>query len=365
MSKSASVRTRKRGKKWSYIFEAGKTAEGKRKVVEKGGYSTKQAAYDAGVAAYTDWKHGNIGITSEKITVKDFMKNWLENVVALNVKPTSMQAYISLFNKHILQPLGNITLQDLTPAILDTWIRQLLKLGYSKNTLSCAHALLHHSLDYAVYPAELIKSNPASYIKIPQKAPTNIVKRQIISQEQLATLLEKYPFGSPFYIPILILFHTGLRISETLGLTWEDINFKTKTITLNRQIVYISKRGYFFSTLKTESSNRYIVIGNYLVNELRRWKAQQKENELTFGDTYIKVYYNSENKIIFQSKELETTVQNTFSVNAVCTYPKGNIVEKNTLERALKLAGINAHSFRHTHATTLIENGVTPKAGCK
>ena len=93
---------------------------------------------------------------------------------------------------------------------------------------------MRHSLDYAVYPAEIIKSNPANYIKIPQKAPTNIIKRHIITQEQLAALLEEHPFGSPLYIPILILFHTGVRISELLGLTWEDVNFETKTITLRR-----------------------------------------------------------------------------------------------------------------------------------
>ena len=61
------VRVRKRGKTFSYIFEAGKTLEGKRKVVEKGGFSTKQDAYNAGVDAYNNWKHGNIGITSENI----------------------------------------------------------------------------------------------------------------------------------------------------------------------------------------------------------------------------------------------------------------------------------------------------------
>lgn len=115
------------------IFKRGKTfsykADGKRKVVEK------KTAYDAGVAAYTDWKHGNIGVVSENITLKDFMKNWLEKVVALNVKPTSMQNYKSLINKNILPYLGEIAVQNLTPAILDEWIRNLQKSGYSRNTL--------------------------------------------------------------------------------------------------------------------------------------------------------------------------------------------------------------------------------------
>ena len=70
----AQVRVRKRGKTFSYIFEAGKKADGKRKVVEKGGFATRKLAYDAGVAAYNDWRHGNIGIVSENITLKDFFK---------------------------------------------------------------------------------------------------------------------------------------------------------------------------------------------------------------------------------------------------------------------------------------------------
>ena len=95
------VRTRKRGKTFSYIFEADKKPDGKRKVVEKGGFATKKAAYDAGVAAYTDWKHGNIGITSENISVKDFMQNWLDNVVELNVKANSLQTY-NFFTKNAI-----------------------------------------------------------------------------------------------------------------------------------------------------------------------------------------------------------------------------------------------------------------------
>ena len=32
-------------------------------------------------------------------------------------------------------------------------------------------------------------------------------------------------FGSPPYIPLLLLYHTGMRISEVLGLSWSDIDF--------------------------------------------------------------------------------------------------------------------------------------------
>ena len=113
------VMTRKRGKTFSYIFEAGKTADGRRKVVEKDGFATKAEVYKAGVAAYNNFLNGNIGITSESITLKDFMTSWLDNVVALNVKQTSLQLYRSLANDQIFPYLGSAKVQELTPAKLD------------------------------------------------------------------------------------------------------------------------------------------------------------------------------------------------------------------------------------------------------
>lgn len=173
----AQVRIRKRGKTYSYIFEAGKV-DGKRKVVEKGGFPTKTAAYKAGVEAYNDFIHGNIGITSEAVTLKDFMTAWLTNVVALNVKPTSIQTYQSHFKNHIIPHLGDKKVQDLTPAMLDEWLRKLLQGGLAQKTLSVIHALVHNALNYAVYPAQLISSNPAVYVKVPKNAPRNVISGQ-------------------------------------------------------------------------------------------------------------------------------------------------------------------------------------------
>ena len=48
-------------------------------------------------------------------------------------------------------------------------------------------------------------------------------------------------------------------------------------------------------------------------------------------------------------------------VSLICTRDNGRIVLKEVLTKALAKEGLNAHSFRHTHATLLIENGVTPK----
>jgi len=74
----ATIRTRQRGRTYSYIFEAG-WVNGKRKTVEKDGFKTKETAYNAGVEAYADLKHGNIGIVSDHITLRTI---WITGCMA-------------------------------------------------------------------------------------------------------------------------------------------------------------------------------------------------------------------------------------------------------------------------------------------
>ena len=359
MAKVAKVRTRERGKTFSYIFEAGKV-DGKRKVVEKGGFPNRSAAYKAGLLAYADFLHGNIGIVSESVTLKDFMTKWLDEVVAANVKANTLQKYQSRFKNHIAPYLGEVKIQELTPAMLDNWLRKLLQKGLAKNTISAMHAFIHNALNYAVYPAQLIRSNPAEYIKAPKNAPRNVIKRHIITPERFAALLKKYPFGTPFYIPLMLLYHTGMRISEVLGLSWQDIDFAKKRINVRRQIVYISKRGYFFTTLKTESSNRYILIDDCLCKELKRWQARQAENENTLGGRYAYVYFEEDGHLVVQSKV--EPLNDLTKATLVCTQNDGQRVLKSALTRMLNKEGLNAHSFRHTHTTQLVESGAPTKA---
>lgn len=347
------VRTRKRGKTWSYAFEAGRV-DGKRRVIERGGYATQAEAYAAGTEAFTNWKHGDIGITSERITLERYLHVWVEHMRSTS-RPRTIHYYEAVIRCWIVPYLGSAILQDLTPAMLDSWMQKLYQHGYAKGSLTDAKAVLRAALSYAVYPCQLIASNPVKYIQIPRNAPERCVERKIIQPETYRKLLEMWPAGTTMYLPVLILYQTGLRLGELLGLRWEDIDFERGTLTVNRQLNYKKD----IAPLKTNASYRTIYLTPDCLMALQEAKELQEMNEDLLGDDYIVCEETPEHKMVWHSASYPSRGQR---VHMVCVGPAGGPVVHGHVIRYLHHVGLNSHSFRHTQATTLAEAGVSPVA---
>lgn len=361
MAKKATIRTRKRGSTYSYSFDAGKNpTTGKRRAIEKGGYATEQEAYDAGVAAYADWKSGNIGITSERIKLRDYLVAWLENVMRPNVTRGTYHNYSSVIRVRIIPLLGDLHVQDIRPRDVDAWMKRLAERGLSKRSLSLSKSILSLALKYAVYPAELIPSNPCTDIRVPRSAPAKIVERTIITGEQFHALMEKFPRGHKYHIPLILAYHTGARIGEVLGLMWDDVDMQNQRIYIHRQLATVgAKRQCYFADPKTRTSTREIYIDEILMTELTHWKRVQTENELRFGNAYQRVYETAE-RSLYTAPKIETPPTGFYLCPLVCTDKFGLPIYYMALHGRLRSLGLNSHSFRHTHATKLIEAGANP-----
>ena len=150
-----------------------------------------------------------------------------------------------------------------------------------------------------------------------------------------------------------------MRLGEVLGLIWSDIDFEAKKTNLSRQIIYLKRHGYFLTSLKTESSKRYVLIDDFLLRELRHWQSQQVENEKLLGDNYVYIYREDDGHIIRQSKGLSITDGELVSL--ICVRNNGQPLLRSIVVKFLTKEDLNAHSFRHTHATQLIESGASAK----
>lgn len=348
----AQVRTRKRGKTYSYIFEAGQV-NGKRKVIEKGGFATKDEAYEAGAAAYTDWKHGNIGITSDKITLADFTNLWLKSKPK-DIRDTTLESYETIINARITPYLGQYILQDITPANIESWIVKLYKAGYSKGYIKQCRMILKSIMDYAVFPSGLIMSSPCPYVKVPKNAPIDVIKRTVIKNDRYYDLMAKFPLGTPMHIPFTLFFYTGMRLGEMLGLAWEDIDFEEKSITISKQRVYRSKGATHecITETKTEKSTRKIFMSDALAQELQVEKERQNNLSLITMIDKDGFCYTYSKGLLMQG---ELT-----PIHLVCVNGKGRPVSRALVSKKLRDNGLNSHSFRHTQATRLAEAKVSP-----
>ena len=344
------IRIRKRGNSYSYSFE---TSKNPHRMKEKGGFATEKEAFEAGVKAYADWKSGNIGITSERVKLREYLAAWLDNVVRSNVKRTTYQNYHNAVHSRILPHLGEIYLQELRPRDIDLWIKELARAGLSQGTIRQTKTVLSTALKYAIYPAELITTNPTAGINIPRSAPRKVVKRTVITPEQFAAI----DVRGKYYPLLKILYHTGLRISEALGLTWDDIDLETGAFSISRQRI---PAGYF-DTPKTATSTRSFYADTFFLSYLRALKKEQMKDELRLGQAYQIAYESkgADRALILLPKRLSPAVK-AERRPLLCIHPTGIPYRHERVCDMLHRLGLNSHSFRHTHATRLIEVGAKP-----
>ncbi|MBR4932609.1 MAG: site-specific integrase, partial [Alphaproteobacteria bacterium] len=286
---------------WEYRFEAAKI-DGKRKSISKAGFKTKKEAEIAGTKAMAEYNNAGLKFEPSDMSFADYLDYWFDNYVKMSCKYSTQLNYSQIIDNHLKPALGMYKLRSLTPLMIQEYVNQKFIAGLKKNTLSGIMGVLSGSLKYAVVPAKLLQSSPAEYVKYPKlSAERSEVNRTIISVDDFNRMMERFPKGSPYRYALLIGFYTGLRIGEVYALTWDDIDFKEKTLDVNK-LVYKriygvdirevmkqkgkreEKSAWYFGETKTAASVRKIKIGDTLINELREYRKMQLEYQMQYGE---------------------------------------------------------------------------------
>ena len=323
---------RKRSKNYIVYLEYFDKETNKRKQKNMGSYPLKRDANKRLNEVKEEIYKEELLLPNEMI-LQDFLLDFLEKY-KMNLSITTYNCYMRICKKYIIPLLGDIKLCDIRPIHIQNYVDDLLDL-LTPQTIKVHLNILNLALKRA-YRLKLIKENVVQFVEVPKNKK---YKNEIYNAEDMKKLLEKSRETS-LELPIILASGLGLRISEILGLTWNNIEFNDFTITIDK-ITVRDKGQVILKEPKTESSIRTISAPKEIILILKQLKKDRLAAKLR-GE-------KSHRELIFYDKNLNPIAQDVLSKKF------RYFLQENNLKH------IRFHDLRHSHVTMLIDAKVPIK----
>lgn len=281
----------------------------------------------------------------------DYVWYWYDTYRRCKQRPNTQISYESAIRNHIAtSTLANMDIASITARDLQLFLVDQLMHGNTANTriIQGKEALSHHlvirirQILIAVF-AQALRENlvAKNYASETTPIPLTHTEKPIFSPETQRKFLESMQ-GQRYYPLYLLLFFTGLRRSEVLGLAWSNVDLKRNIIHIRQTLVMVGKVATLVPSTKTKRSARSIPIPSDIKLVLSELKKKQAAEAKTIDS------YNNENNLVFTHKD--GSPLNPISVSR---HFKEKVKKLSYLDSSLHL-----HSIRHTWATNMIQCNV-------
>lgn len=286
---------------------------------------------------------GDIAIADQ--TFKEIATDWIAEQAGL-LKPTSINRYKFLLERHIIPKLGELTMQQINTEKLREFIDDMTASGridngggLSASTVNDMLILIKSILGYVE-----LKYNVIINIGRIRISPTRQSKLRFYNAKDINILIEaawsRYNLNSSDLrcMGVILCIYTGVRISELCALRWEDIDLKQGILYINSSLQRIQKEDYERKTAlilgspKTEKSTRIIPIKSNILEKLCEIQPLYPPNAFLLSGKTDKAIEPRNMQYYFKQMQLSAGIE------PLCF-----------------------HSLRHTFASTCIQSGMDVK----
>lgn len=304
---------------------------------------------------------------AKKTTLDSFFEHYIDN--KSEVKPQTRTHYKKMYDSLIRDNLGNKKIADIKYSNIKSFYNYLLNdLRLKPRTIEQAHNILHSVFEVAVKD-EYIRINPTNGVIAEMKKSNKWEKnkRFSLTKEEQDLFMQFIKSQRVFnhWVPLFtLLFGTGCRIGEALGLTWDDCDFDKEVIRINHSLLYVldesdEKYKFSVSSPKTRSSTRIIPMLKSVKESLMDLKRRKDING--FGDFEIDGYSG----FVFttrSNKPVSANYINKAIVRIVNKYNSNEEIKARLDHRdPLLIPMFSVHIIRHTFCSRLCENDVNIK----
>lgn len=303
-------------------------------------------------------------VTSKCPCVSEYIEQYFDTKNNLSIN--TLNEYMYMYEAHIKHSeFGNKGIDKVKKSDVLRFYKKLSnEFGLKNGSINVIHHFLNPAFSLAV-DENLIRKNPCKgctkdYAQVEDaKVKQSLTIRQ---QEIFLNFLKNSKTYGRYYTMVFYMLGTCSRISETIGITWNDIDLKKKEVSINHQLLYRKvDDGYkmYITTPKSRSGNRTIPLIDSVVEQLQIYRREEKIVPIKpFEiDGYSNFVFTTKNGTPFKQHCIDH-----FLRRAVNSYNKKELEKAKSEEREPELLPIiSAHILRHTGCTRMAEKGIDIK----
>ena len=289
----------------------------------------------------------NIATDGGNMTVLDLVKRYVSQ--KRGVRHNTEANYKFVINIIAKEPFGQKRIDKVKLSDAKAWLIKLQDDGRGYSTIHTVRGVIRPAFQMAM-DDDLIRRNPFEF-QLCTVVVNDSVTREAITRKQERQFLDFIKNDKHFcryYDGIYILFHTGLRISEFVGLTIADIDFKNRKINVDHQLQRKRNMEYIIEETKTEAGVRQIPMTDDVYECFQRIVANRKKPKvepMIGGRTGF--LYLDKNEMPMVALHWEKYFQ--------------HIREKYNSIYRVQMPIITPHVCRHTFCSNMAKSGMNPK----